>query len=193
MKVTKEEILAAALIVFSEKGYERTILKDISDRLDVTKGALYKHYESKEALWDAMLAQVEHHYGDAFGTGGEPHIPDSLEELKSLTLRQVQFTMYDERVRRIRKLLIVEQFRSERMKSLATRHFHDDVEEFYASVFRGMIEKGVIREQNTRQLAFEYTAPITVLIHLHDREPYREAVVRERIRKHIDYMLEAMK
>ena len=49
MKITKQEILDTALDVFAERGYDSTILKDISDRLNVTKSALYKHYESKEA------------------------------------------------------------------------------------------------------------------------------------------------
>ena len=58
MKITKQEILDAALNVFAERGYDSTILKDISDRLYVTKSALYKHYESKEALWDALIDHV---------------------------------------------------------------------------------------------------------------------------------------
>ena len=44
MKITKSEIMNTALDVFAQKGYEGTILKDIADRLNVTKSALYKHY-----------------------------------------------------------------------------------------------------------------------------------------------------
>ena len=39
MKITKQEILDTALDIFAERGYDSTILKDISDRLNVTKSA----------------------------------------------------------------------------------------------------------------------------------------------------------
>ena len=50
MKTNKDEILNAALTVFSQKGYEGALLRDISATLGITKPALYKHFESKEAL-----------------------------------------------------------------------------------------------------------------------------------------------
>lgn len=59
MKTTKTEILNAALSVFSQKGYEGALLRDISSSLGITKAALYKHYESKEALWNALIDYVE--------------------------------------------------------------------------------------------------------------------------------------
>ena len=37
--------------------------------------------------------------------------------------------------------------------------------------FAGMMEKGLLRAEDPAMLAFAYTAPITVLIHLCDREP----------------------
>ena len=55
MKTSKKEILAAALAVFSSKGYEGALLRDISDSLGITKAALYKHFESKEAIRNAMI------------------------------------------------------------------------------------------------------------------------------------------
>ena len=67
MKITKQEILDTALDIFAERGYDSTILKDISDRLNVTKSALYKHYESKEALWDALIDHVAQYYSENFG------------------------------------------------------------------------------------------------------------------------------
>ena len=108
MKITKQEILDTALDVFAEKGYDSTILKDISDRLNVTKSALYKHYESKEALWDALIDHVEQYYSENFGNMGNIVIPGSLDELTELTLRQLRFTMHDDTMRKVRKLLAME-------------------------------------------------------------------------------------
>ena len=47
---TRSRILASALALFVRKGYERTTFTDIATRLKMTKGAVYWHFESKEAL-----------------------------------------------------------------------------------------------------------------------------------------------
>ncbi|CAM5687750.1 ScbR family autoregulator-binding transcription factor [Streptomyces aurantiogriseus] len=56
---TRRAILEAAAIVFDEKGYRAAKLSDILERAKLTKGALYFHFTSKEALANAVLdAQV---------------------------------------------------------------------------------------------------------------------------------------
>jgi AcrR family transcriptional regulator len=47
---TKERIERAALKLFVEKGFAETSIKDIARESGVSQGALYNHYESKEAL-----------------------------------------------------------------------------------------------------------------------------------------------
>jgi AcrR family transcriptional regulator len=47
---TRQRALDVALELFAEQGYEKTSLREIADRLDVTKAALYYHFASKEAL-----------------------------------------------------------------------------------------------------------------------------------------------
>ena len=47
---TRKRILASALSLFVKKGYERTTFADIAERLKMTKGAVYWHFATKEAL-----------------------------------------------------------------------------------------------------------------------------------------------
>jgi AcrR family transcriptional regulator len=47
---TRERIQAVALQLFAEQGYEKTSLREIAERLDVTKAALYYHFKSKEDI-----------------------------------------------------------------------------------------------------------------------------------------------
>jgi len=47
---TRERIQAVALELFAEHGYEKTSLREIAERLDVTKAALYYHFKSKEDI-----------------------------------------------------------------------------------------------------------------------------------------------
>src|SRR6201747_3109732 len=47
---TRERILDVALELFNEQGYDKTSLREISERLGVTKAALYYHFERKEDI-----------------------------------------------------------------------------------------------------------------------------------------------
>jgi AcrR family transcriptional regulator len=48
--VTRERILDVALELFNEQGYDKTSLREIAERLGVTKAALYYHFERKEDI-----------------------------------------------------------------------------------------------------------------------------------------------
>lgn len=73
-----DEILAAALQVFSEQGYNRARLEDVAQRAGVSKGTLYCYFDSKEALFRATVRrhivqrltdfQAQHDIGDASPT-----------------------------------------------------------------------------------------------------------------------------
>lgn len=52
---TRAQILDSALSLFVKKGYDRTTFNDIASRLKLTKGAVYWHFESKDALLVAIL------------------------------------------------------------------------------------------------------------------------------------------
>ncbi|MEU1480948.1 ScbR family autoregulator-binding transcription factor [Streptomyces sp. NPDC005760] len=57
---TKQLVLTAASELFAEHGFRHTSVKDVADRVEMTKGAVYFHYPTKEAL---AVAVVEEHYG----------------------------------------------------------------------------------------------------------------------------------
>ena len=50
-----QEIVAAAADVFAEKGFAASKLADTAARAGVTKGTLYLYYETKEALFEAVV------------------------------------------------------------------------------------------------------------------------------------------
>ncbi len=55
---TRTRILASALALFARKGYEHTTFTDIAARLKMTKGAVYWHFESKQALLLALVDEM---------------------------------------------------------------------------------------------------------------------------------------
>ena len=169
---TKERILAAALEMFSKNGYAGTNIRELSASLGLVKSGVYKHYESKEAIWNALLDQMIAYYGEHFGSSEHlPPVPDSLEALTRLTMQMVNITVHDEKIIMTRKVLTLEQYRDARACELATTHFLTGLTEMFTQLFAGMMDKGLLRRDDPAMLAFAYTAPISALIHLCDREP----------------------
>jgi TetR/AcrR family transcriptional regulator, acrAB operon repressor len=54
---TKEDLLKAALKVFSQKGYARATLQDIAEAAGVTRGALYWHFQGKAELYCQLVTE----------------------------------------------------------------------------------------------------------------------------------------
>ena len=178
---TKERILEAALEMFSQNGYAGTNIRELSASLGLVKSGVYKHYESKEAIWNALLDEMISYYAEHFGSPEHlPPVPDSPEGLVTMTMQMVNFTVHDEKVIMTRKVLTLEQFRDIRARELATKHFLTGLTDIFTRIFTSMMAKGLLRKDNPEMLAFAYTAPISTLIHLCDREPDKteEAIAR---------------
>ena len=55
---TKERILETALALFARSGYLGTSMSDIARELGISKGALYKHYTSKQEILDSIVERM---------------------------------------------------------------------------------------------------------------------------------------
>ena len=188
---TKERILATALELFSQNGYAGTNIRELTASLGLVKSSMYRHFESKEEIWNTLLDEMIAYYDDRFGSPEHlPPIPETLEELSAMTMRMVAFTTHDEKIIMTRKLLTIEQFRDDRARELATKHFLTGLKEMFTRIFAEMMDRELLRRDDPAMLAFAYTAPISALIHLCDREPEKtdeamaqiEAFVRHFIR-----------
>ncbi|QOV34824.1 TetR/AcrR family transcriptional regulator [Streptomyces ferrugineus] len=75
---TRRLILEAAGAVFDEHGYTATTISMVLERADVTKGALYFHFSSKESLAQAVL-------DEQLSLGAVPPQPCKLQEIVDVT------------------------------------------------------------------------------------------------------------
>lgn len=191
-KDTKERILDEALRQFSQKGYDGTNIRELTASLGLVKSSMYKHYKSKEEIWNSLLDRMIVYYNERFGSAENlPAVPDSLDELVTMTMQMVDFTVHDERVVMTRKLLTIEQYRDERARQLATKHFLTGLTEMFTHIFDGMMNKGLLRRDDPKMLAFAYTAPVSSLIHLCDREPEKTADAISQIKAFSEHFVRA--
>ena len=187
---TKDRILQAALEIFSRDGYVGANLKDIAEAVGVVKSGFYRHYASKEELWNAVLDEMERYYAERFGSSeNPPAVPQSTGELKTLTLRMLAFTMHDEKIIMTRKILLTEQFRDARVCDLATKHFGAGLEALFTKIFAGMMENGSLKRGDSAMLAFAYSAPISSLVQLCDRQPEAYEETMEKIEAFIEHFI----
>jgi len=187
---TKSKILDEALVMFAENGYKGTNLRELAARLGLSKSALYKHYTSKEAIWNALLDRMIIYYEERFGSAEHlPKQPASGEELLALSMRMIEFTVYDERIILTRKLLLTEQFHDERVCSLATKYFLYGTQNIFATIFQEMMEDGLMKKDDAKMLAFMFTAPISSLIQLCTREPDKQEEVMQCAEAFVKYFI----
>lgn len=86
MSKKKDQILDISLSLFLEKGFDKTSITDILEKSDIARGTLYYHFESKEAIMDAIIERT----GENIMTQLEEMVEDttlsSYEKLFSLFL-----------------------------------------------------------------------------------------------------------
>lgn len=59
---TREDIIVACLQLFARRGFHNTSISDIANGAGITKGAIYWHFENKEALFAAILDKMKYNW-----------------------------------------------------------------------------------------------------------------------------------
>ena len=91
---TREQILHAALDVFTEKGYSMATFVDIAEKIGLTKGAVYWHFKTKTDLLVAMISYGEKEQCSMFND----RKPGSVEELRSVLMEHARRVVDEEKI-----------------------------------------------------------------------------------------------
>ena len=185
---TKERILYAALNLISEKGYDGVGVDLIAENAGLKGPSIYRHYKGKEDILNSLIDLVMSHYEEGFGLKNKPEeLPESMDELIENAMEKIKFTMHDDIVRKTRRILAMEQFRNERIAELTSRYHLENLQEMYTGIFMGFMEKGILKKDDPELIALEFVSPVSLLIHMYDRQPEREEEVLNKIRKHFEH------
>ena len=188
---TKQEILVASLELFSVQGFEATSISQIADAVGIRKASLYSHFESKQAILDALIKDVLEQYGahSIFArtdwekdAGDLPLTPDAAAQM---ILGQIRYILHDPSISRARKMLVIEQFQNPELAKLQTKQNYSDVLGYFTGLVKQLIRQGVLAEEDPEIMAAQLCLPISAWINLCDREPDREPEVMELVSRHI--------
>ena len=188
---TKQEILDAALELFSVQGFEATSIAQIAGAVGVRKASLYSHFENKQAILDALVQEVLEQYEEhslfarADWEKDAGSLPQTPDDAVGMIQGQIRYILHDPAISRARKMLVIEQFQNRSLAKLQTKQNYTDVLGYFTGLIKCLIQKGVLAEDDPEIMAAQFCLPISVWINLCDREPDRESEVMELVDKHI--------
>ena len=188
---TKQAILEAALDLFSVHGFEATSISQIAGAVGIRKASLYSHFDSKQAILDALIQEVLEQYGkrSIFAkTDWEKDtesLPLTADDAVKMIQSQIQYILHDPSISKGRKMLVIEQFRNVDLAKLLTKQNYSDVMHYFTGMIQCLIRKDVLVEDDPEIMAAQLCLPVSVWLGLCDRQPEREQEVMERLDKHI--------
>lgn len=195
-------ILKEALKQFSRKGYDGTSMSDIAEPLGISKAALYKHYKSKQEIFEKIIEESEVKYKEVLEKLSV-HYPDnsrkkfskndvdvysdiSAEGLCKNVLTFVRFSMNDEYSRQVRRMLTISQFQNSKLGEMYTRRYVDAMLGYDEKLFEQLIKSAVIKKGKPKFLAAMFYAPVIMYMGIWDREPERARECEKTIKDHVE-------
>ena len=144
----KEEILIVALHLFARDGYEAVSVSQIAGELDMTKGALYRHYKSKRDIFDRIVKRMEQQDSEQARENEVPEesIEKTPEEYQNISFddfveyskSMFEYWTEDDFASSFRKMLTIEQFRSEGMQKLYQQYLVSGPAGYVKDLFKNM-------------------------------------------------------
>ena len=188
---TKQEILKASLELFSVQGFEATSISQIADAVGIRKASLYSHFDSKQAILDAIVKEVLRQYGErsifarANWEKDADNLPLTADEAVRMIQGQIRYILHDPAISRARKMLVIEQFQNPELAKLQTKQNYEDIMHYFTGLVGFLTRQGALAEDDPEIMAAQLCLPISVWINLCDREPEREQEVMELVERHI--------
>ena len=182
---TKQKILDEALTLFSEKGYANVFVSEIAERVGIKAPSLYKHYKSKQAIFDAIIEEMHRRFLEQAKLlniqGNNPKVDAEIykglpeEELVRLGINLFRYQLHDDYTRRIRKMLTIEQFHNRELADAYMRQYMDDPMFYFTALLKQAVDQGVLKTDSVEVMTLQFYAPFYMLMTVCDRDRQREA------------------
>jgi AcrR family transcriptional regulator len=192
---TKKKILDVALTLFSEKGYGNVFVGQIAEGVGIKAPSLYKHYESKQDIFNAILDEMRERYnrkavdlnmnGSDYPADFELYKNASEDELVKMGTGLFSFFLHDEYECKFRKMLTLEQFSDKELSKLFSDQYYDEPLKYQSGLLHLLILQGKLKGDDADIMALQFFAPIYLLMTVCDRQPEREKECLRKLEKHI--------
>lgn len=192
---TKKKILDVALTLFSERGYGNVYVGHIAEGVGIKAPSLYKHYKSKQDIFEAILKEMHNRYDKEVSylsiTGSDSELDSDIfgriseDELVKMGMGLFHFFLHDEYECKFRKMLTIEQFTNKELAELFSDQYVNGPLKYQTGLFEMIISQGQLKKEDADMMALQFYAPIYLLLTLCDREPQREEEALRLLERHI--------
>lgn len=176
---TKQKILNEALTLFSEKGYSSVYVGDIADAVGIKAPSLYKHYKSKQEIFDSCVKVFSERMED-IRTG--LRLPDTAkagidyQTVTTETLIEIanglfMFYWQDDVAAKFRKMLMIERYHNPELNALFEDLFINGAVRHEEKIFSDLIQAKIIKNENPHIIALRFYTPIFYLLQKYDMHP----------------------
>lgn len=157
---TKERILKESMKLFSVYGFDSVSIRAIANAVGVGNSALYKHFTSKQAIFDAIVEQSKQYFLQYCS-----YVQDSINDIDDfveMCLSMFEFQIGDEWIVMFRRILLIEQFKNEKMASTFKEFFVDLPLISQKEIFKKLMQDGAMKKKDPEVLALELYAPFFI-------------------------------
>lgn len=103
---TRQQILGAAETCFHERGLSRTSMADIAQAANISRGAIYWHFQNKDEIFQSLLENRSLLLDELESATRNPGTEDPLRHLHLLLTRLFQLSARDVHFRRLNEILL---------------------------------------------------------------------------------------
>lgn len=142
----RQEMLAAAIELFSEKGYHNVSMQEIAGKAEFAVGTLYKFFRNKEDLYSALLVELADKFHDALIYAIE-EADDEIEKLRNYV--KIHGKIFMENAPSIRLYFAETRGASFNVRACLDKEIQEQYEQFIymvASVFESGMKKRLFRK-----------------------------------------------
>ncbi|WP_165046016.1 TetR/AcrR family transcriptional regulator [Adlercreutzia sp. ZJ138] len=169
----RERILDAAFVLFSQKGYTATTVRDIAGGVGVKAASLYNHFGGKQEIFDALIARETAYVEDRVRSAGAIARPDddprAYSQAKRADLAKLVWNSYapffgDDRIRLFRRMLAVSRYSDTRCAELYQAVFVVRPIKLQETIFSHLIDVGIFEPCDARLAAEQFHGPMLMAI-----------------------------
>ena len=191
---TRRRILTEALTLFSERGYEPVTVAEIAKAVGVKAPALYKHFKSKQDIFNSILDGMKDSYDKQAaamrmeGRNAEKDLSLYIDTSEDITVKRSMelffYFLHDENECKFRKMLTLEQYGNKDLAAVYAKQYVDFPLSYQSALFGFMVSTGITIPENPQIMALQYYAPVYFYLRVCDRQPEREAEAITALEQH---------
>lgn len=182
MKTSREDILAASLNLFAERGFDAVSTSMIAASVGITKGALYRHFSNKQEIFESIIKRM---FELDEQRANEDHVPakeikddpasysqTSLVDFCEFVNNQFIFWTEDSFASAFRRMITIEQYKNAEMRKLYQDVIASGPVNYTTNLLSEMIKNNQLNDKaknfGAYNLAIQLFAPLKLVIEMAD-------------------------